>query len=261
MVWLHSLKEGNVTTTLDFTSNAKGSLPGRDWYQVNELFVAPQGEGRLTGELCTFIRLQGCTVGCWWCDSGPLTAKGNSNGETSNTWGSGGSRMTVDAIMEKVVTQHVVITGGEPTLWNLDGLLDRLHPKHFVQLETSGQNALKGALIPDWITWSPKENLKYDADLDLKMRAAEVKWVVDDNLGLDVVMSTFRWYLSPVNQRYRLTLSPVRSRIPYFVFMPEGCPPTPEHVNEAINWLSLVPIEYQRYFSFGDRLQYRIGSR
>lgn len=38
-------------------------------YQVNEIFTSVQGEGRLIGNPTTFIRLQGCPVGCKWCDS------------------------------------------------------------------------------------------------------------------------------------------------------------------------------------------------
>ena len=36
---------------------------------VNELFETVQGEATFTGMPSTFVRLQGCDVGCPWCDT------------------------------------------------------------------------------------------------------------------------------------------------------------------------------------------------
>ena len=203
-------------------------------YQVNEIFTSVQGEGMWTGMPATFIRLQGCTVGCPWCD-------------TKYTWAKGGSKMTVDEILKQIETYHVVITGGEPTIYNLDDLLGELDGVHYTQLETSGQNSLKGNYRPDWLTWSPKKNLNYDAPNDIKMRANEVKWVVDDELTFDVVNSTWKQYF--------------HTGYPNFVFMPEGTPPTQEHVDKALSWLKNVPFELRHLWRFGDRVQWRIGVR
>ena len=38
-------------------------------YRVNEVFETIQGEGSFTGCPAIFIRLQGCPVGCAWCDT------------------------------------------------------------------------------------------------------------------------------------------------------------------------------------------------
>ncbi|MFZ9869812.1 MAG: hypothetical protein ACO3E0_01510, partial [Candidatus Kapaibacteriota bacterium] len=38
-------------------------------YNVNEIFYSIQGEGTRAGRPCTFIRLQGCTLRCTWCDT------------------------------------------------------------------------------------------------------------------------------------------------------------------------------------------------
>ncbi len=38
-------------------------------YPVNELFETLQGEGSFTGVPAIFVRLQGCPVGCPWCDT------------------------------------------------------------------------------------------------------------------------------------------------------------------------------------------------
>ncbi len=38
-------------------------------YPINEMFQTLQGEGYFTGVPAIFIRLQGCPVGCSWCDT------------------------------------------------------------------------------------------------------------------------------------------------------------------------------------------------
>ena len=38
-------------------------------YKINEVFESLQGEGAHTGVPSIFIRLQGCPVGCPWCDT------------------------------------------------------------------------------------------------------------------------------------------------------------------------------------------------
>ena len=37
--------------------------------KINEIFDTIQGEAYFTGTPATFIRLQGCPVGCNWCDT------------------------------------------------------------------------------------------------------------------------------------------------------------------------------------------------
>ena len=38
-------------------------------YPINEVFETVQGEGTYTGTPAVFLRLQGCGVGCPWCDT------------------------------------------------------------------------------------------------------------------------------------------------------------------------------------------------
>jgi organic radical activating enzyme len=205
-------------------------------YQVNEIFHSIQGEGYHMGSPATFIRLQGCTVGCHWCD-------------TKYTWKKGGQKMSVEKIVSKVKTHHVVITGGEPIMYNLDPLLKALRdPKwHFTQLETSGQQWLKGERHPSWITWSPKENLRWSASTDIWQHCHEIKYVIDENFTWDVIESAFK------------ELASVRQWDPPQIYlMPEGCPPRPEMIGKTLEL-----IEWGRkvgwVLCYSDRLQYRIG--
>ncbi len=213
----------------------------REHYQVNEIFNSVQGEGILTGAPATFIRLQGCTVGCVWCD-------------TKYTWAAGGTRMKVYDIIDQAHHRHIVLTGGEPTLYDLDGLLVRLQAEgHFVQLETSGQNDIRGSVYPDWITWSPKEAIDFQAGFAIKDAAKEVKWVVDETLPWKTVLDTFQWYVKRASAK--------GDEVPYFVLMPEGCPPREEMVIRTLAFLSKLEKWQQPFFRYGDRIQYRISVR
>ncbi len=164
----------------------------------------------------------------------------------------GGTRMTVEEIVSQVKAHHVVITGGEPTLYNLDPLILALHSMNkYVSLETSGQNNLKGMLVPDWVTWSPKGRLNWDAPYYIKVMADEVKWVVDEELQWETVQATWDFYMqySPPTEVY---------------FMPEGCPPRPEMIAKTLDWMhnkvSNDPTMMERCF-ISDRLQYRLSVR
>lgn len=207
-------------------------------YGVNEIFNSVQGEGFLAGVPATFIRLQGCTVGCEWCD-------------TKYTWKAGGTVMTTQDIMAGLeLLPLAVITGGEPTLYDLDELITYLltvgqsiwgHDFR-IQVETSGQNEFKGSRRPNYLTWSPKRQLNYNAPADIMRSVAEVKWVVDDILTLeDVLEGMGRVYMQSGGK-------------PLCILMPEGTPPPQNLVDKAMDWLIKEPT-----WRYGDRLQWRIG--
>jgi 7-carboxy-7-deazaguanine synthase len=103
------------------------ALSGR----IAETFFSIQGEGPTAGVPAVFIRLQGCSVGCVWCD-------------TKYSWNPlGGHPVDLDAIAAEATAfpcRRAVITGGEPLESSLFLPLTRaLVARGFtLEVETSG---------------------------------------------------------------------------------------------------------------------------
>jgi organic radical activating enzyme len=111
-----------------------------------EEFYTIQGEGFHTGKAAYFIRIGGCDVGCHWCD-------------VKESWDANLHPPTLtESIVENVkkYAKTVVVTGGEPLMWNLDFLTDKLKKAAIkTHIETSGAYTLSGNW--DWICLSPKK--------------------------------------------------------------------------------------------------------
>ena len=116
-------------------------------FPVMETFYSIQGEGFHAGTPAFFIRLGGCGVGCHWCD-----VKESWNAEDHPV-------QTIDKIIFEAKASKaktVIITGGEPLMYDLTGLTKTLRKENFkVHLETSGAYPLTGEW--DWICLSPKK--------------------------------------------------------------------------------------------------------
>lgn len=65
-------------------------------YPINEIFQTIQGEGVFTGVPAVFIRLQGCPVGCSWCD-------------TKQTWDKEPAKETT---LGDIALKHKIVIGG-----------------------------------------------------------------------------------------------------------------------------------------------------
>jgi len=139
--------------------------------KINEIFTSIQGEGVNTGIPTTFIRLQGCNVGCSWCD-------------TKESWNNNeGIELSIDSIINKIETKNVCITGGEPCLQDLTELTNKLDG-YYLTLETSGTSKITGDF--DWITLSPKLNFKPPLK-DSIFLADEIKFPVGKQSDLLVI--------------------------------------------------------------------------
>jgi 7-carboxy-7-deazaguanine synthase len=114
-----------------------------------EEFYTIQGEGFNTGKAAYFIRIGGCDVGCHWCD-------------VKESWDANVHPLTpIEKIIENVLlykAKSVVVTGGEPLIYNLN-VLTRLLKEQGIEtfIETSGGYSLTGHW--DWICLSPKKTM------------------------------------------------------------------------------------------------------
>ena len=135
-------------------------------YPLMEYFYTLQGEGFHQGKAAYFLRLAGCDVGCVWCD---VKESWNRDAHPETSVGE-----MLDLIGQ-TPAQLVVITGGEPFMYNLKPLIDALHHQGLnVHIETSGAYPVSGNA--DWICVSPK---KFKAPLpDILPLADELKVVI-----------------------------------------------------------------------------------
>jgi organic radical activating enzyme len=113
-----------------------------------EAFYTIQGEGYHSGKSAFFLRIGGCDVGCHWCD-------------IKESWNADLHPPTeIQKMIDQILVypaKTVVVTGGEPLMWNMQPLTNSLHNKGMsVHIETSGAYPLSGDF--DWICLSPKKN-------------------------------------------------------------------------------------------------------
>jgi len=174
----------------------KELISGGKVLPVVEEFFTLQGEGYQTGRAAYFIRLGGCDIGCSWCDS-------------RFSWNPALHPMVETiALIDHVIdsgADSVVVTGGEPLMWNLDFICNGLKSKNISTfIETSGAYPLSGTW--DWICLSPKKNMPPGDEMC--NIADELKVIVQDT-------SDFEWaekYRGMVRQECRLFLQPEWSR-------------------------------------------------
>ena len=139
-----------------------------------EEFYTIQGEGFHSGKPAYFIRVGGCDVGCHWCD-------------VKESWDASLHPLTnADLIVEnacKFPGKAVVVTGGEPSMYNMDYITKQFKTKGIQTfIETSGAYLLTG--IWDWVCLSPK---KTSAPLSENFaKADELKIIVHNK-------SDFEW--------------------------------------------------------------------
>jgi len=198
-------------------------LDGGRKLPVMEEFYTLQGEGYNMGKAAYFVRVGGCDVGCAWCDS-----KESWNAKLFPP-------VKVIDVAERAAqtpAKTVVVTGGEPSLYQLDIFTKVLKGKGItVMLETSGAHRLTGNW--DWICLSPKKNspprkeiypranelkviIQKKADLQwAEQNAALVsrdcklflqpEWSVSENilpLLIDYVMAYPKWRISLQTHKY-----------------------------------------------------------
>lgn len=113
-----------------------------------EEFYTIQGEGYNTGQAAYFVRIGGCDVGCHWCD-----VKESWNAKLFPPT----STDAIVANVKKYPAKAVVVTGGEPLMYNLNYFCSELKKEGIRRfLESSGAYPLTGEW--EWVCLSPKKN-------------------------------------------------------------------------------------------------------
>ncbi len=99
--------------------------------RIAEIFASIQGEGIWAGIPSVFVRVSGCNLRCVWCDT-PYAS-----------WSPEGPVLPLGDILGQVEgygIRHVVLTGGEPMLFDpIEDLTSELKAKgHTITIETAG---------------------------------------------------------------------------------------------------------------------------
>lgn len=196
-------------------------------YKLNEVFETIQGEGVFTGVPAIFVRLQVCPVGCSWCDTKQTWSAEPSDftdldtimakKEDSPLWTELDANGVVQLLIDQGYTaKHVVITGGEPCIYNLMPLTQALENAGFqCQIETSGTSDVM-ATTATWVTVSPKINMKAKLPVlaSALERANEIKHPVGTQKDVDqldallngkTLRSDVTIALQPISQKPRAT--------------------------------------------------------
>ncbi|WP_094751663.1 7-carboxy-7-deazaguanine synthase QueE [Psychromonas sp. CD1] len=204
-------------------------------YKVNEIFQTIQGEGVHSGYAAIFIRLQGCDVGCAWCDTKHTWSLKEDDratlsqvidqSNTSSQWADATAEEILMAIKSLNYTAKlVIITGGEPCFYDLRALTALLHQNNFqTQIETSGTYPI---LVDDksWVTVSPKVNMRAKKEVLLSAleRANEIKHPVGTQKDIDQLDRLLESLddkhnkticLQPISQKHNATALCIRTCI------------------------------------------------
>ena len=115
--------------------------------RIAEIFTSVQGEGIWSGIPSIFVRVSGCNLRCQWCDT-PYAS-----------WKPEGPTLSLKEIVERVTrdaVRHVVLTGGEPMLFDaIVPLAEALRAAgKVITIETAG--TVDRSLPCDLMSISPK---------------------------------------------------------------------------------------------------------
>ena len=145
------------------------------------------GEGFHAGRSCSFIRLFGCPVGCWFCDTGYAP------GDRENLDKLPRFSIDYESLREQLRSRYVVVSGGEPLFHqDFEELLERLLGDNFeVAVETSGAKTFPFEKFPQvWVTFSPKlhatDYLKGQLSPTFWTHSKEIKVVISETADWEI---------------------------------------------------------------------------
>lgn len=176
------------------------------FYPINEVFISHQGEATFTGTPSIFIRFQGCNVGCPWCDTKNTWIIDNYNKlsfeqiiakkSNDNSFAFASLNEIISFIKSNTHIFHVVITGGEPLLYNLYPLCNTIETMNkTIQIETSGTSALSISKNT-WLTLSPKIDMPNNKPIlkEVVYRANEIKMPIGKLSDIEKLKNFIKFY-------------------------------------------------------------------
>lgn len=177
------------------TDEQKALVEAGQLLPLMEAFYTIQGEGAHTGRAAYFIRVGGCDVGCHWCD-------------VKESWNAELHPPTEVPVIVKDASTYsdtIVVTGGEPFMWNMTPLTSALKAAGMkVHVETSGAYPLSGDW--DWVCLSPKKTMPPKDEF--YAAASELKVIIYNH-------HDFKWaeeHAAKVSPNCKLYLQPEWSR-------------------------------------------------
>ena len=225
---------------------------------ISELFCDTiQGEGASTGVLSTFLRLQGCTLKCVWCDTLEVWPNGNeySFDEIFELFESVG---LIERLKEG---QHLILTGGSPLKQQkqLIEFINKFRDKYlfvpYIEIENEGVLIPSKEMFDIVGQWnnSPKlansgmkERVRYKPEVIKKLSSFDNSWFKF------VVECDEDW--EEINEFF---LSPGLIRKSQIILMPQG--QTQEELNISRPIAADMAIKYGVRFS--DRLHVTIWNK
>jgi len=147
-------------------------------YAINEHFFTFQGEGSNRGERAYFLRLQGCDLSCGFCDSASTWHPGHRPPDVA--------KLTAEEIGGLIPADLgdqtlVVITGGEPTLYDLRALLLMLTARKLrPALETAGHHPIVDSDLWWHVCISPKPKAGKGLSAGVGWLASEWKLIIEE---------------------------------------------------------------------------------
>lgn len=198
-------------------------VDGDDKLAIAEMFCDTlQGEGIHAGLPATFVRLQGCTLKCIWCDTLEVWSHGNeySFEEIFKMW------EDVDLITRLRDGQHLILTGGSPLKQEarlikfITAFVHKYHFKPFIEVEN------EAVLVPstnfevfvDWWNNSPKlANSGMKPKVRIKPAAMEYM--------ASLVNSSFKFVVSSEQDWQEIVndyMEPFNIHKDQIILMPEG---------------------------------------
>lgn len=194
--------------------------------RLNDIYATIQGEGCQTGVPMVVIRLQGCGVGCRWCDTKETWATNPLDSVIVLQDALGTNARWINASAETIAyrareiaqgIQWALLTGGEPAEQELRELVEALHSRGFsVAIETSGTAMGHVGVGIDWVCVSPKFDQPGGREVlaEAFAEADEIKQVVAGQADIDRLEAFLRTTtpaprccisLQPVSQQPRAT--------------------------------------------------------